>query len=54
VKVNAKINNSDFQTLNNVSKATTTRVLSELFLKFKILDRSGEFGAGTNYVLIGS
>jgi ATP-dependent DNA helicase RecG len=54
VKDNGKINNSDFQTINNVSKATATRDLSELVEKFKILDRSGEVGAGTNYVLIGS
>lgn len=53
-KDNGKINNSDFQALNNVSKATATRDLSELVEKFKILTRSGEVGAGTSYVLIGS
>jgi len=54
LKVNEKINNSDYQTLNNVSKATATRDLSELTEKFKLLNRSGEVGAGTNYLLIGS
>lgn len=54
LKVNKKINNSDYQTLNNVSKATATRDLSELTEKFKLLNRSGEVGAGTNYLLIGS
>jgi ATP-dependent DNA helicase RecG len=54
VKENGKINNSDYQTLNNVSKATATRDLSELVEKFKLLVRSGEVGAGTTYVLIGS
>lgn len=54
VKDNGKINNSDFQTLNNVSKATATRDLNELVEKFRFLYRSGEVGAGTNYVSIGS
>jgi ATP-dependent DNA helicase RecG len=54
VKDNGKINNSGYQSLNNVSKATATRDLTELVEKFKILNRSGEVGAGTNYVLIGS
>jgi len=40
--------------LNNVSKATSTRDLTELVEKFKILERSGEFGAVTSYILIGS
>ncbi len=54
LKINGKINNSDYQTLNNVSKATSTRDLSELAEKFKLLVRSGDVGAGTNYELIGS
>jgi ATP-dependent DNA helicase RecG len=54
VKDNGKINNSDYQALNNVSKASANRDLSELFEKFKVLNRSGEVGAGTTYVLIGS
>ena len=52
--IDGKINNSDYQTLNNVSKATSTRDLSELAEKFKLLVRSGDVGAGTNYELIGS
>lgn len=53
-KEKGKITNSDYQTLNNVSKATATRDLTELVVKYQILKRSGEVGAGTNYVLIGS
>jgi ATP-dependent DNA helicase RecG len=54
IKDKGKINNSDYQTLNGVSKATATRDLTELVEKFKVLGRSGEVGAGTTYVLIGS
>lgn len=54
LKGKRKITNSDYQTLNAVSKATATRDLTELVEKFKILKRSGDIGAGTNYVLIGS
>jgi len=54
VKDNGKINNSNYQVLNDVSKATATRDLTELVEKFKVLDRSGDVGAGTSYVLIGS
>lgn len=53
-KDKGKITNSDYKTLNDISKATATRDLTELVGKFKILKRSGEIGAGTNYVLIGS
>lgn len=54
VKDNGKINNIDYQTLNEVSKATASRDLTELVEKFKLLARSGVVGAGTTYVLIGS
>ena len=54
LKDNGKINNSDYQTLNEVSKATASRDLTELVEKFKLLARSGVVGAGTTYVLIGS
>ena len=54
VKENGKITNSEYQIINDVSKATATRDLSELVEKFKILSRSGDVGAGTNYILIGS
>jgi ATP-dependent DNA helicase RecG len=40
--------------LDLVSIATATRDITELVEKFKILDRSGEVGSGTNYVLIAS
>ncbi|MEO6718885.1 MAG: ATP-binding protein [Ferruginibacter sp.] len=54
LKEKRKITNSDYQTLNDVSKATATRDLTELVEKFKILKRTGDIGAGTNYILIGS
>lgn len=54
VRENRKITNGEYQTINDVSKATATRDLSELVDKFKILSRSGDVGAGTNYILIGS
>ncbi|HRO46698.1 DeoR family transcriptional regulator [Agriterribacter sp.] len=54
LRQHGKITNSDYQTLNAVSKATATRDLTELVEKFKILKRTGDIGAGTNYVLIGS
>ena len=54
VKIKGKIANSEYQALNNVSKATATRDLTELVEQFELLKRSGEVGAGTSYVLIGS
>ncbi len=54
VKETGKITNSEYQALNNVSKATASRDLSELVEKYKVLTRSGEIGAGTSYLLIGS
>jgi ATP-dependent DNA helicase RecG len=54
LKENGKITNSDYQTLNNVSKATATRDLTELVETYRILKRTGDIGAGTNYILIGS
>ena len=53
-KEKGKISNSEYQELNNVSKATATRDLSELVEKYEILRRAGDIGAGTNYALIGS
>ena len=38
-KDKGKINNSDYQTLHDVSKANATRDLTELVEKFKALDR---------------
>ncbi len=54
IKERGKISNSDYQELNNISKATATRDLSELVVKYGILRRAGDIGAGTIYVLIGS
>ena len=54
MKSNEKITNSNYQALNNVSKATATRDLLELVEKYKILKRTGDIGVGTYYELIGS
>ena len=54
IKERGKISNSDYQELNNISKVTATRDLSELVEKYEILRRAGDIGAGTIYVLIGS
>lgn len=53
-KEKGKISNSEYQTLNNVSKATATRDLTDIVDKFHILKRTGDIGAGTIYTLIGS
>ena len=54
IKENKSITNKIYQEICEVSKATATRDLTELIEKFKILERSGEVGAGTSYKLIGS
>jgi ATP-dependent DNA helicase RecG len=54
LKENKQITNKIYQEICEVSKATATRDLSELIEKFKILERSGDVGAGTTYKLIGS
>ena len=54
IKENRNITNKIYQDICEVSKATATRDLTELIEKFKLLERSGEVGAGTSYKLIGS
>jgi ATP-dependent DNA helicase RecG len=54
LKENRSITNKIYQEICEVSKATATRDLTELIEKFKLLERSGEVGAGTSYKLIGS
>ncbi|WP_163325538.1 ATP-binding protein [Draconibacterium mangrovi] len=54
LKENKSITNKIYQEICKVSKATATRDLTELIEKFKLLERSGEVGAGTSYKLIGS
>ncbi len=54
IKENKYITNKIYQEICEVSKSTATRDLTELVDKFKLLDRSGEIGAGTSYKLIGS
>ena len=51
VKEKARISNSDFQTLNAISKATASRDLAELVEKFDLFEKQGLTGAGTIYVL---
>lgn len=54
LKEKKSISNSTYQDLCNVSKATATRDLTELIEKHKLLERTGDVGAGTVYKLIGS
>ncbi len=54
VKKNGQVTNKEYQGLNDISKATATRDLTELVEHFKLLERKGEVGAGTSYFLIGS
>ncbi len=54
IKENGKITNTEYQSLCNISKATTTRDLAELVEKYSLLKRTGGKGAGTHYSLIGS
>lgn len=50
IKQNGKIMNSDYQSINNVSKRTASRELKEMVDK-KILNLSS-VGAGAHYVII--
>ncbi len=54
VKEKAKITNSEYQELFEVSKATATRDLTELVENFALLDKVGQTGVGTAYILKGS
>jgi ATP-dependent DNA helicase RecG len=51
VKEKGRISNSDFQSLNVISKATASRDLAELVEKFDLFEKQGLTGAGTFYVL---
>jgi ATP-dependent DNA helicase RecG len=50
VKEKGRITNSEYQKLNEVSKPTATRDLSELVETYKLLTNIG-FGAGSHYEL---
>jgi ATP-dependent DNA helicase RecG len=54
LKKSKQITNKIYQEICEVSKATATRDLTELIYKYKLLERSGDVGAGTTYKLIGS
>ncbi len=51
VKEKGKISNKKYQELCEVSKGTATKELRELIEKFNILERKGNVGAGTFYVI---
>jgi ATP-dependent DNA helicase RecG len=53
-KTNTSISNSQYQDLNNVSRITATRDLSELVEKYKVFEKTGKVGAGTRYKIIAS
>lgn len=52
-KDKGKITNSDYQTLNDISKRTATTELTELADKFKVLTKTGTSGAGIYYKIVG-
>jgi ATP-dependent DNA helicase RecG len=51
VKEKGKISNTNYQELFGVSKATATRDLTELLDKFGLLEKVGQTGAGTSYIM---
>jgi len=51
LKEKGKINNSDYQNLNIVSRETATRDLKEL-IERQLIKPSGQKGAGAFYTLI--
>ncbi|NCC99682.1 MAG: transcriptional regulator [Bacteroidia bacterium] len=51
VKEKGEISNKDYQEICKVSKGTATKELKELIEKFNILERKGNVGAGTIYVI---
>jgi len=53
VKEKGKITNSDYQTLNDISKRTATTELTELVEKFKILTKTGTSGSSISYTIVG-
>lgn len=50
-KEKGKISNKEYQKICKVSKGTATKELRELIGKFNILERKGNVGAGTFYVI---
>lgn len=53
VKKNGKITNSDYQTLNSISKRTATTELTELVNKFNVLTKIGTSGSSIYYTIVG-
>lgn len=51
VKEKGEISNKEYQEICKVSKGTATKELKELIEKFNILERKGNVGAGTVYVI---
>jgi ATP-dependent DNA helicase RecG len=47
-----KITNAEYQEINNVSRRTATRDITELVENFKIIEQTGSVGAGSYYKLI--
>ena len=52
VKENKKITNKEYQDINNVSRRTATRDISEMVEKYKLIEQTGSAGAGSYYKLI--
>lgn len=49
---NGKIINSDYQSLNNISKRTATTELTELVNQFKVLTKTGTSGSNLSLIHI--
>ncbi len=54
VKEKGKISNSEYQEQSDESKATATRDLAELVGKFRLHNKVGAIGVGTEYIFKGS
>jgi ATP-dependent DNA helicase RecG len=52
-KMNGLITNKIYQEINSVSKRTASNDLTELVEKFKLLIKTGVYGAGISYEIIG-
>lgn len=53
LKQNSEINNSIYQSLNNISKPTATRDLQQL-VAMKLIKKTGTSGESIKYILVGS
>jgi len=53
VRKNGRITNTEYQSINSVSKRTASNELSDLVSKFKFFENEGSRGAGISYKIMG-